>query len=494
MKKLITSIVLSTALVGGACMATGCAPSNSTSTGDEVATVEDLNSATSFYTYGAASIGSVISATETPAEGEEGTTEGEEGVTEGEEGTTETPAEGEEGTTETPAEGEEGTTEGEEGTTETPAEDEEGTTETPAEGEEGTTEDEEGTTETPAGSEEETPAGSEEETPADGEGEIPADGEQPAGGLTDEQLATVNSYMGLVENLLANGGLSYIRTESDREGYETKEVISFSDLEGNVITYVMYYNSDLEYVETDFHHDKEETETRYTIEGIMIIDGVEYALEGYSEVETDGDESESETYFKVTLADGSYIIMEQEAENDETELVYKVVSDKKVVEKIKFETEIEDGKTEIKMTVEKDGVETSLKFSEESENGVTYIKVTAKGGESDVSFKIEVTQDEEGNNVYQYIFGDKIKEMYRHHFEKGDWGDGKWGDREWNHGQWNQGEHGNGKWEWHVEDIINNLPAEQAPAEDQLPEQLPVEEIEQPIKDYFNNQNNQNKH
>ncbi|MGN0807154.1 MAG: hypothetical protein ACI4MN_01730 [Candidatus Coproplasma sp.] len=432
MKKLITSIVLSTALIGGACMATGCAPSDNTAdTG--VSTAAQLNSAQGFYSYGAASIGSIISAAEAT------------------EGTTETPAEGEETTTETPAEGEEGTTE-------TPAEGEEGTTETPAEGEEGTT-----------------------ETP-----EIPVEPEQPAGELTDEQLATVNGYMGLVENLLANGGLSYISLESDREGYETKQVISFSDLEGNVITYVMYYNSTLDYIETDFDHEKEETESKYIIEGIMIIDGVEYALEGYSELEVSGEESESETYFKVTLADGSYIIMEQETEADETELVYKVVTDKKVVEKIKFEYETENGETEIKMTVEKDGVKTSLKFTEETENGVTFIKVTAKGGESDISFRIMVTQDEEGNNVYQYSFGDKIKEMRRHHFEKAHFDDEKWGDLEWNYGEWNKA-NGNGKWQWHVDEIINHLPADLTPPvkgqpeEGESAEQAPVENIEEDI-------------
>ena len=412
MKKIITSIILSTALVGGACMATGCSPSNSATNGNDVATVEELKSATAFYTYGAASIGSIISAAKAI------------------EGTTETPVEGGEGTTETPVVGGEGTTE------------------TPAVGGEGTT-------------------------------ETPAEPEQPSNGLTEEQLNTVNGYMGLVENLLANGGLSYISLESDRDGYETKQVISFSDLEGNVITYVMYFNSTLDYVETDFDDDEEETEAKYTIEGIMLINDVEYALEGYSEVETSDKESETETYFKVTLADGSYIIMEQEAEADETELVYKVVSDKEVVEKIKFETELENGETEIKMTVEKDGVKTSLKFAEETENGVTVIKVTAKGGESDVSFKIEVAQDEGGNNVYRYTFGDKIKEMHKNHSKEKDFDDDKLDDGKWNHGEWNQGEHGNGKWQWHVDEDKDHKPVDlpQLPELPEVPADIQPEEV-----------------
>ncbi|MGN1060834.1 MAG: hypothetical protein ACI4QN_03790 [Candidatus Coproplasma sp.] len=425
MKKLITSLILSTALVGGVCATAGCTSSSTADKGgnqtaDSISVADGINSSNELYSYGAASIGSIISAaemsdvtsvlqTETPVEGE---------VVEE---TPETPADGEvvEETPETPADGEEG-----EQTPETPVDGEESEqpTETPVEGEELPE-----TPETPVEPEiPETP-----ETPSDmpelppvKPGHIPGYNpevkpELPSSELTEEQLEKVNSYMALVENLLANGGLSYVRTESDREGYAVKEVVSFSDLEGNIISYTMYYNSTLDYSESKTHGDNEETKSRYSIEGVMVIDGVDYALEGYSKTETSVKESESEAYFKVTLADGSYIVMEQETEDDETSLVYKVVEDKKVVEKIKFEYEIEDDKTELKMSVEKDSVKTELTFTEETEQGKKIIKVTVTEGENKTTFKIEVTQDEEGNDVYLYTFGDKSKEMNKKHYGKG---------------------------------------------------------------------------
>ena len=381
MKKLITSLILSTALVGGVCATAGCTSSSTADKGgnqttDSISVADGINSSNELYSYGAASIGSIISASAADAATAQTIMSTLQNVT-----ITETPVAGEEETTETPVVGE------------TPVEPEiPEVPETPVEPE---------TPEVP-----EVPT--EPELP-------PVAPEAPSNELTEEQLSTVNSYMALVENLLANGGLSAIRTESDREGYEIREEVSFSDLAGNVISYVMYYNSTLDYTEID----DDETESRYSIEGVMVIDGVDYALEGYTETETSEKENESESYFKVTLADGSYIVMEQEVEDDETSLVYKVVKDKQVVEKIKFEYETEHGETELKMCVEKDGVKTELKFKEETEQGKKVIKVTVVEGESKTTFKIEVTQDEEGNDVYHYTFGDKVKEMHKNHPKKG---------------------------------------------------------------------------
>lgn len=405
MKKLITSLILSTALVGGVCATAGCTSSSTADKGgnqtasDTISVADGINSSNELYSYGAASIGSIISASAADAATAQKIMSTLQNVT-----ITETPVEGEEEQpTETPVEGEE----------ETPVEPEvPAEPETPVEPE---------VPETPA--EPEAPV--EPETPAEPE-VPPVAPEAPSSELTEEQLATVNSYMALVENLLANGGLSAIRTESDREGYEIREEVSFSDLAGNVISYVMYYNSTLDYTEID----DDETESRYSISGVMVIDGVDYALEGYTETETSEKENESEAYFKVTLADGSYIVMEQEVEDDETSLVFKVVEDKKVVEKIKFEYETEHGETELKMCVEKDGVKTELKFKEVTEQDKKVIKVTVTEGENKTTFKIEVTQDEEGNDVYHYTFGDKVKEMHKNHGEKGNRHD-KFEDDKW---------------------------------------------------------------
>lgn len=231
----------------------------------------------------------------------------------------------------------------------------------------------------------------------------------PSAELTEEQIETVNGYMTLVENLLSNGNLGCVKYESDREGYAVKEVITYGDLQGNVVSYTVYYNITLDYIEED----GEEVEENYTLSGVMVIDGVDYVLEGHSETETEGEEVETQSYFKVVLSDGNYIIMENEQDGEEKSLVYKFVENKKVVEKISFEYENEQDEVELEMTVEKDGSKTTLEFTKQSLNDATEIEVVITTDCDRAKFNILVTKDDEGNDVYRYTFGEKIKDMHK---------------------------------------------------------------------------------
>lgn len=286
---------------------------------------------------------------------------------------------------------------------------------------------------------------------------------------TEEQLATINGYMSLVENLLGDGKANSVIAESDREGYEVKETVSFSDLEGNLLTYTMYYNRTVISVETEEEHGKGyhgyeykgadnranplseqtddsqsgdegeqadgelpqspeqpeggfkfEIETEYSIEGIMIVGEEEYALEGRYETESSHKGEESESFFKVTLAENSFIIMEQETEDDEQSFVYGIYTDGKLVESVKFCYENERNETELKMTVLKDGEKSELRFKDETErNGMRKITVKADMNGENINFTIFVTTDEDGNEVYRYQFGEKIKDMFKPDFRFG---------------------------------------------------------------------------
>lgn len=387
MKKIVASIILSTALIAGACATAGCNTANTgtssaASIGDRIQTTSD------FYSYGAASVGTIISAanvqTSTSALAKEVvlntfTAEVEENAGDADTGSS--------------------TGESEETTQENTGDNTEGTTE-------------ESTPEAGQPLPDQPVPGQPENNPNQPQAPL-----QPSYEITEEQLAVINNYMGLVENLLGDDCLNYVISDSDREEYEFMETVSYGDLEGNTISYTMYYNRTLLLEETKNHHGKEESESVYTIEGIMIIDGTEYALEGFSETESEGDETESEAYFKVTLGEGSYVLMEQEIEDDEQSLVYKIVEDHKVVEETKFEYELEEGETEVKMSVKKDGSAFVLKFKEEIEDGLRVIKVEAQEDGNRVSFKIYITQDEEGNDVYRYVYGENVKDMHKNHYE-----------------------------------------------------------------------------
>ena len=376
MKKLIVSAILTTALVAGVATAGGC----SASTNPDRSVTDNIQTTDDFYSYGAASVGSIISSAKVDSSLSASACKNFMSV---------------------------------EVTGETVTTDESGATD-----ESGTTD---GTSENPALPEGENPPA----PPAP-----PARPEVPGANVSnepsEEQLETINGYMSLIENLLGDGKVSNVQSESDREGYEIKEIVSYSDLEGNTLTYTMYYNRTLISTETETHdkHDHgfeegfEETESEYSLEGVMIIDGAEYAMEGRYETETSVKGEETEAYFKVVLGEGNYVIMEQESEDDEQSLVYKVVEENRVVEKTKFEYETERNETELKMSVEKNGSVSVIKFSEESLKGVRIINVDALEDGSRISFKIYITQDEDGNDVYRYVYGDQFKDFFKKPYDK----------------------------------------------------------------------------
>ena len=131
------------------------------------------------------------------------------------------------------------------------------------------------------------------------------------------------------------------------------------DFSGETVTYTMYYTETL--VKTDFDEEDEETENEYHLVGVMVIDGVDYYLEGERSEETEKDESETEMKIRA-YADirdkTSYIQMEQEyAVEDgetETEYVYSVYANNKLLEQtaVEFETENKDNKVETEYELE----------------------------------------------------------------------------------------------------------------------------------------------
>lgn len=429
--KLIASIVLSTALVAGACATVGCnSTDNNANTGDTQITLSNgIQNSGEFYAYGAASVGSIIAANASDAAATAGyinnipvvvgeiigatTDEGE--IPDNNEDESETPDNSEDenetpDNSETPEDGNDN---------QRPDDDHEFDRDDDHDFNHGGWNGNHDFNHGWNNDHDFNHGGWDDHyfgfgNPGENKNDNPQlpNGEQlPSAELTEEQIETVNGYMALVENLLGNGNLGSVKYESDREGYAVKEVITYGDLQGNIASYTMYYNIALDYIEED----EEEVEENYSISGVMVIDGVDYVLEGHTETETEGEEVESESYFKVTLSDGNYIIMENEEENGEKSLSYKLVENKKVVEKISFEYENEEDEIEVEMSIEKDGSKTKLEFSKQSLKDATAIEVVINTDGNRAKFNILVTKDEQGNDVYRYTFGEKIKDMHKHY-------------------------------------------------------------------------------
>lgn len=254
------------------------------------------------------------------------------------------------------------------------------------------------------------------------------------------QAEKFNEYFSALDSFLGDEIVSTTTEENtdSQYPYELKMVISGKDFNGEAVNYTMYYTetllgerSELELDEidddddeiddddTDDKTDGEESEKEFRLDGVMVIDGVAYQLEGERKEEQEADESESELKIRAyaDIADKkTYIQMEQEhsIENgeSETEYVYSIYSDGVLIEQtaVEFETENEDGKEETEYELEFRSGTGRGRYSVEREvkNNTTEIKVKynidGKTGEFRISEIVE-----NGEKKYEYTFADGSK-------------------------------------------------------------------------------------
>ena len=211
----------------------------------------------------------------------------------------------------------------------------------------------------------------------------------------------LDGYMGLVDSFLNGSGYSVEVTNSDRAEYDEMMKISYSGLNGST-KYEMHYNKMLipDFDDDDRWEDEEEEE--YAIEGVLVIDGMEYPVQGVREIERERNEYESETEFRVTLEDGRSVWVEQSesSEKDEHELEYSYLirENGRVVERSSFSFEEEKGETELEMLTEKNGKRESFSFEKESYRGKEYIFLRVGSGRETKSYLVV----SDGNGGYSY--------------------------------------------------------------------------------------------
>ena len=234
--------------------------------------------------------------------------------------------------------------------------------------------------------------------------------------VTDEEtIASLNEYMALVEGLLADGGFAITggaNENTEFAQYENVMTVTYTTMDGGKISYTTYYNQTLtgSYTEQDDEpwEDDEVTDV-YSVEGVMVIDGAAYPLEGRFVNETEGRESENTHYLRVDIdaAAGNWLTVTQETENEddesENEYVYTTYSGGRIAERTTFEFESERGETEIVMSIDDrvNGTHSYFEFERETERGREIIKINADGRE----YIVRTETDENGNSQYVYYSG-----------------------------------------------------------------------------------------
>ena len=242
-----------------------------------------------------------------------------------------------------------------------------------------------------------------------------------------QQAKRFNEYFTALDSFLGEDIIS-TTTEENTDGqypYKLKMTITGKDLSGKIIPYVMYYTETLvgaDGEENDDNEENEETENEYQLIGVMVIDNVDYYLEGERSEETEKDESETELKIRAyaDIADkSSYIQMEQEYSIEdgetETEYVYSIYANGELLEQtaVEFETKNKNKKVETEYELEFRSGTSKGKYvlEREVQDNKTSIKVKYNiDGKTGVFYIREIT-DESGNKKYEYSYSDGSKQV-----------------------------------------------------------------------------------
>ena len=237
------------------------------------------------------------------------------------------------------------------------------------------------------------------------------------------QAKRFNEYFTALDSFLGDDIISTtteVNTDDNYE-YETKMTIKGKDFDGETVTYTMYYTETLVKADSaddeDDEDEDEETENEYHLVGVMVIDGTDYYLEGERSEETKKDESETELKIRA-YADKtdktSYIQMEQEYSVEdgetETEYVYSIYANGKLIEQtaVEFEAENKNNKLETEYELEFRSGTSKGKYVVEREVKDNKVSIKVKyniDGKTGV-FHIREITDENGNKQYEYTFSD----------------------------------------------------------------------------------------
>ena len=234
-------------------------------------------------------------------------------------------------------------------------------------------------------------------------------------GDTDERKAATEKFNEYFRALDGFGGDDVVKTtvgDNDDESYPyaKKMTIEGVGMDGRKVVYVMYYDE----TEVKTEEDDGEIEKEYSLNGVITIDGKEYAVEGMRSEESEDDERESELRIRA-YADATdkttYVEMERENSVEEgeteTEYVYSIYRGGVLIEQtaVEFERENENGKEEIAYEIEFRSGETNGKYEVERKAG-NEVKVKYATDGKTGSFRVIAETDESGNETYKYVFQD----------------------------------------------------------------------------------------
>ena len=211
--------------------------------------------------------------------------------------------------------------------------------------------------------------------------------------ISSEVQQSILDNLTIVKNSVANGMVKSEVVPSQLEGYEYSYTINATNEIGEALTYVFHYNETKREVEDD--------EEEIHMQGIVILQDIEYLVDGKREIE----EGEEEVSFRISLDENNYVVISQEMEEEEQEYQYTVYENgKKVLDtKVQYERDEEDNSIEMVFKTKTATEEVQYKYTFIEDETGSYIGVRIKSNTSSIKALIKVEENELGEINYSFI-------------------------------------------------------------------------------------------
>lgn len=182
-----------------------------------------------------------------------------------------------------------------------------------------------------------------------------------------QTVELIKPYLEMVEVLAGQDqGIIIVNEVSDNELFEFKVKLTTFDMTGREITHILYFN--------EVYYDKKDEEEEFRIEGLFIIDNVEFEFIGKKQIE----DNERTIEFKTMVDEKNYVESIYSLEENESYYLIRTVKEDIVVSKIEVEIENENNEKEIE-----------LRFIDGNDRGVFQFEYEVIDGINTLSIEFE---------------------------------------------------------------------------------------------------------
>ncbi len=209
--------------------------------------------------------------------------------------------------------------------------------------------------------------------------------------VTEGDIDGILNCLTMFDGMITGGGVEQTVKENTSEdpmvsGYPLEMVITLHNATGAAQTYSMYFRELATNTQTEIDDGVEEIEVSTTFEGVIVYGEEYFIVAGEREVETEGNERETSLEFRtyknvgvneLVADENNYVVIEQSAENTETEYEYTFYENGRKVREVELEYE-----------ETRSGAEVSFEWENYAQNARSETEYTVRKGGANGAFQV----------------------------------------------------------------------------------------------------------